>query len=62
MEPILVERITPAIDPLPATVTVSKEDGTTEEIRNPAIVQDEEERAAAQAIVDATPEEVKAAA
>ena len=71
MEPVLVERVThPAVEPLEATVEVTElkdpEDpsaGTvTKTVRNPLIVQDEEERAAAQAIVDATPQAVKDAA
>ena len=57
--------VSEAIDPLPATVTVPVFDdmtgqqiGETQE-PNPAIVQDDAERAAAQAVVDATPDEVK---
>ena len=33
-------------------------ESTTESVRNPLVVKDEEERAAAQAVVDATPESV----
>lgn len=46
------------------TVEHTDESGhtTTETIRNPIVVQDEEERAAAQAVVDATPQDVKDAA
>jgi len=40
------------VDPLPATVTVIAEDGSTSEQPNPAIVQDDAERVAAQAIID----------
>ena len=40
------------VDPLPATVTVTAEDGTTSEQPNPAIVKDDDERAAAQAVID----------
>ena len=48
-----------AIEPLEATVEVYNiETETTESVRNPLIVRDEEERAAAQAIVDATPQSV----
>ena len=52
-----------AIEPLEEFVEVSNYDietgeTTTETIRNPLIVKDEEERAAAQAIVDATPQAV----
>jgi len=52
-----------AIEPLEATVEVTNYDpetmeSTTETVRNPLIVKDEEERAAAQAVVDATPQAV----
>lgn len=52
-----------AIDPLEEYIEVTSFDietgeAITEEVRNPLIVKDEEERAAAQAIVDATPQEV----
>ena len=52
-----------AIEPLEATVEVTTYneetmESTTETVRNPLIVKDEEERAAAQAVVDATPQEV----
>ena len=47
-----------AIDPLPATVTEFDIEGNSSEVPNPAIVKDDEERAAAQAIIDATPQEV----
>ena len=52
-----------AIEPLEATVEVTTyneetREATTETIRNPLIVKDEEERAAAQAVVDATPQDV----
>lgn len=51
-----------AIDPLPATVTQTQydSDGTATEVEvtNPLITKDSEERAAAQAIVDATPQPV----
>ena len=53
-----------AIDPLPAQVeeTTYDDEGnaTTALVDNPLIVQDDAERVAAQAVVDATPEEVKA--
>lgn len=67
LEPVLVERVTPAIEPLPEYMQISEYDSESKqyisvEIRNPLIVKDEEERAAAQAIVDATPQEVKDAA
>jgi hypothetical protein len=52
-----------ASDDIPATVEVSTTNPetmevTTETVRNPLIVKDEEERAAAQAVVDATPQAV----
>ena len=52
-----------ASDDIPATVdvtTTNMETGaqTTETVKNPLIVKDEEERAAAQAVVDATPQPV----
>jgi hypothetical protein len=52
------------IDPLDAQVeqTTHDEEGnaTTETVDNPLIVQDDAERAAAQAVVNGTPDEVKA--
>lgn len=52
-----------AIEPLEETVEVTEYDeetmeSTTTTVRNPLIVRDEEERAAAQAVVDATPQAV----
>ena len=52
-----------AIEPLEATVEVTTYneetlESTTETVRNPLIVKDEEERASAQAVVDATPQSV----
>ena len=52
-----------AIEPLEATVEVTETDpetmeSTTTTVPNPLIVKDEGERAAAQAVVDATPQEV----
>ena len=52
-----------AIKPLEVTVEITTYNGetmesTTETVRNPLIVKDEEERAAAQAVVDATPQSV----
>ena len=47
-----------AIDPLPATITQVDMEGNETEVPNPAIVRDDEERAAAQAIIDATPQAV----
>ena len=55
--------VVPAIEPLPATVeqTTYDDEGnaTVETVDNPEIVADDAERAAAQAVVDATPQEVK---
>lgn len=52
-----------AIEPLEENVEVVTFDewgeSTTSTVRNPLIVKDEEERAAAQAVVDATPQQVK---
>ena len=52
-----------AIEPLEATVEVSTHnpetmESTTSTVPNPAIVKDEEERASAQSVVDATPQPV----
>jgi len=51
-----------AIEPLPATVTESQIDSdgeaTVVEVPNPLITKDNEERAAAQAVIDATPQAV----
>ena len=52
-----------AIEPLEEFVEVTTTDpetmeSTTESVRNPLVVKDEEERAAAQAVVDATPQAV----
>ena len=52
-----------ASDDIPATVDVTTTDmetgaQTTETVKNPLIVEDEEQRAAAQAVVDATPQPV----
>ena len=54
----------PAIDPLPPTIEqpVYDDEGNqtgTETVPNPAIVQDDAERDAAQAVIDATPQDVK---
>ena len=50
--------VSEAIEPLPATVTEYDSEGVASEVPNPAIVKDDEERAAAQAVIDATPQEV----
>jgi len=62
MESVLVQT---AVDPLPATVEVlvydeenPEAEPTTETVDNPEIVRDTEERAVAQSVIDATPEEV----
>lgn len=56
--------VIPAIEPLDATVEVTTYDidtntSTTETIENPLITKDNAERAAAQAIIDSTPQAVK---
>ena len=65
MEAVMAEVIVQtAIDPLEATVeqTTYDDEGnaTNETVDNPLIVADDAERAAAQAVVDATPDDVKA--
>ena len=61
METVVVQT---AIDPLPATVEQDTYDAEgnvtgTEQVPNPQIVEDDAERAAAQAVIDDTPDEVK---
>jgi hypothetical protein len=63
MEDVMHEVITvTAIDPVEATVEVTEYDeegnATTTTVENPLITTDTEERAAAQAVVDATPQAV----
>jgi hypothetical protein len=68
MEDVLHEVVVQtAVEPLPATVEIlvyNEEDPeaepTVETVDNPEIIRDTEERAAAQAVVDATPDEVVA--
>lgn len=70
LEPVLAEAIIQvAIEPLEATVETMVFDEnnpmaapTSQVVPNPLIVKDEEERAEAQAVVDATPQAVKDAA
>lgn len=67
MEDVLHEVVVQtAVDPLPATVEIlvyneddPEAEPTVETVDNPEIIRDTEERAAAQAVVDATPDEVK---
>jgi hypothetical protein len=63
MQDVTETIVTPAIEPLEATVEVTTqeidEDPVTATVANPLIVKDNEERAAAQAIIDATPGPVK---
>ena len=63
MQDVTETVVTLAIEPLEATVevTTQEEDGDpiTTTVANPLIVKDDEERAAAQAIIDATPQPVK---
>ena len=63
MQDVTETVVTPAIEPLDATVEITTqemgEDPVTTTVANPVIVKDNEERAAAQAIIDATPQPVK---
>ena len=64
MQDVTETIVTPAIEPLEATVEETTYDfdtdtSTTSTVANPLIVKDNEERAAAQAIIDATPGPVK---
>ena len=64
MEDVTETFVIPAIAPLEATVEETTYDmetdtSSTETVANPVIVKDNEERAAAQAIIDATPVPVK---
>ena len=67
MEDVLHEVVVQtAVEPLPATVDVLVYDEndpdaepTTQAVPNPEIVQDNEERVAAQAVIDSTPQTVK---
>ena len=65
MQDVTETIVTPAIEPLEATVEETTYDfdtdtSSTTTVANPVIVKDNEERAAAQAIIDATPGPVKA--
>ena len=67
MDDVMADVVTvTAIEPVDATVEVTtyndEGDATTSTVENPLITQDNAERAAAQAIVDATPQSVKDAA
>jgi len=64
MEDVTETIVTPAIEALEATVEVTSYDidtdtSTTETVPNPLIVKDDEERTAAQAVIDSTPQPVK---
>lgn len=63
MQDVTETIVTPAIDALEATVEVTTyemgEDPVTTTVANPLIVKDNEERASAQSIIDATPSPVK---
>ena len=63
MQDVTETFVIPAIPALEATVEVTTqemgEDPVTATVANPVIVKDNEERAAAQAIIDATPGPVK---
>lgn len=60
MAEVVIQRFIAPVDEYVEVTTVS-EDGveSTESVRNPVIVKDEEERAAAQATIDSTPKEYK---
>lgn len=58
MEPVLQTIEHPAIEPVPATIDSVDEAGNQITILNPVVVKDDAERAAAQAVIDATPAEV----
>lgn len=62
MQDVTETFVTPAIEPLDATVEVTTyemgEDPVTTTVPNPLIVKDDEERAEAQAVIDATPQAV----
>ena len=65
MQDVTETIVIPAIPALEATVEVTTygvetDTSTTTTVANPVIVKDNEERAAAQAIIDATPGPVKA--
>jgi len=55
---VVVERAIPEIAPVEPTVTFTNDEGEEQTIENPVITQDNAERAAAQAIIDATPQVV----
>lgn len=65
MDPVTHEVVVqPAIEPVDEFIEVTNFDDetqqeVTETVRNPVVVKDEEERTAAQAVVDATPQAVK---
>jgi hypothetical protein len=66
MEDVLEEVVVkPLIDPVDEFVKVvvygddPEAEPTVEQVRNPVVVQDEEERAMAQAVIDGTPQAVK---
>ena len=63
MQDVMETIVTPAIEPLVATVEVTTQEldkqTVTTTVANPLIVKDDEERAAAQSVVDATPDEIK---
>ena len=59
----LTERreVSPAIDPLPIEISeIDPETGAAVMVLNPAVAADRAERAAAQAVIDATPDPVRA--
>lgn len=57
-ETLVTNRGEPRIDPLPATITSIDGDGNEIDIDNPIIIKDNQERSAAQAVIDATPQSI----
>jgi hypothetical protein len=55
---LVTNRGEPRVDPLPATITSIDGDGDEIDIDNPIIIKDNQERSAAQAVVDATPQSI----
>jgi hypothetical protein len=55
---LVTNRGEPRVDPLPATITSINGDGDEIDIDNPIIIKDNQERSAAQAVVDATPQSI----
>jgi hypothetical protein len=58
IEHVMVDSLISAVEPLPAKITITDPENGVSEVDNPEIVKDQEERAAAQAIIAATPPDV----